>query len=54
MLDFFREMYAEFNGLDPAKIREEKGLRKKDSILSRGVISAIRISRNLLFICRSF
>ena len=54
MFDFFREMYAELNGLDPEKIREKKGLRKKDFILSRTVILAIRIIGIFYFFIAAF
>jgi len=43
MFDFFREMYTELNGLAPEKIRSKKELRKKEFILSRAVITVIRI-----------
>ena len=43
MFDFFRDMYAELNGLDPDKIREKKSLRKKRFALSRVVKLTIRI-----------
>ena len=37
------DIYAELNGLDPDKIREEKSLRKKRFALSRVVKLTIRI-----------
>ena len=42
MFDFFRDVYAELNGLDPDKIREEKSLLKKRFALSRVVKLTIR------------
>ena len=44
MLDLFKEMYAELNGITPAEQRAKKGLRKRDFVLSRAVILAIRVS----------
>jgi len=43
VLDFFRDIYAEMNGLDPQKMREEKLSRKKNLTMSRAVKTTIRI-----------
>jgi len=45
MFDFFRDIYAEYIGLDPEKVREEKALRRHNNkfALSRIVKITIRI-----------
>lgn len=44
MFDFFKDMYAEFNGLDTKKIREEKLAKKKEKlVLSRTAKIIIRV-----------
>ena len=42
MFNFFRDIYAELNGLEPVKMNEEKSLKKKNLALSRAVKMIIR------------